>query len=60
MKRTKIKLFYGNSIGLEDKVNLFLKTLDYEQIEDIKVSSSKGNNNFITSTTILVIYTKEE
>lgn len=60
MKKVKTKLFYGNSIGLEDKVNSFLKTLDYEQIEDIKLSSSKGNNNFIMSTTILVIYAEEE
>lgn len=61
MKKSKIKLFYGNDMcKINDEVNSFLKTLDYNQIDDIKISSTQSASYFVINTTILVIYTEEE
>lgn len=45
---------------INDEVNSFLQTLDYNQIDYIKISSTQGANHFIMNTTILVMYTEEE
>lgn len=65
MKRLKSKIFsdHFNVASLENNLNAFLETLDYDQIEDVKFSSSQIGNyvgNYATNLAILVTYTEEE
>lgn len=65
MKKVKARMFYADTIdydsviNIENKLNEFLGTLDYNQIEDIKISSSPANS-YMSNLTILVTYTEEE
>lgn len=61
MKRLKSKIFsdYFSVANLENNLNAFLETLDYDQIEDVKFSSSQIDNH-TTNLAILVTYTEEE
>ena len=65
MKKVKAKIFYGdivdyqNVANVEIRLNEFLETLDYNQIEDIKITSTQANN-YRSNLTILVTYTEEE
>lgn len=65
MKKLKSKIFYANlvewqgAIDIESRLNEFLETLDYNQIEDIKISSSQANS-YKSNMVILVTYTEEE
>lgn len=61
MKRLKSKIFsdYFSVANLENNLNAFLETLDYDQIEDVKFSSSQIDN-YATNLAILVTYTEEE
>ena len=65
MKKVKARMFYADvndynsAINVENRLNEFLGTLDYNQIEDIKISSSPANS-YRSNLTILVIYTEEE
>lgn len=65
MKKLKSKIFYidlvdcQSTINVENRLNEFLGTLDYNQIEDIKISSSPANS-YRSNLTILVTYTQEE
>lgn len=65
MKKLKSKIFYVDlvdckgAINIESRLNEFLETLDYNQIEDIKISSSPANS-YRSNIIILVTYTEEE
>ena len=65
MKKVKARMFYADLsdydsvINVENRLNEFLGTLDYNQIEDIKISSSPANI-YMSNLTILVTYTEEE
>ena len=65
MKKVKARMFYADAIdydsviNVENKLNEFLGTLDYNQIEDIKISSSPANS-YMSNLTILITYTEEE
>lgn len=65
MKKLKSKIFYVDLVGcqgainIESRLNEFLETLDYNQIEDIKISSSPANS-YRSNMIILVTYTEEE
>lgn len=65
MKKLKSKIFYVDlvdrqgAINIESRLNEFLEALDYNQIEDIKISSSPANS-YRSNMIILVTYTEEE
>lgn len=65
MKKLKAKIFYVDlvdcqgAINIESRLNKFLETLDYNQIEDIKISSSPANS-YRSNMIIFVTYTEEE
>lgn len=65
MKKLKSKIFYVDlvdckgAINIESRLNEFLEALDYNQIEDIKISSSPANS-YRSNIIILVTYTEEE
>lgn len=65
MKKLKSKIFYvdladcQDTTNIESRLNEFLKTLDYNQIEDIRISSSPANS-YRSNVIILVTYTEEE
>lgn len=65
MKKLKSKIFYvdlaicQDTTNIESRLNKFLETLDYNQIEDIRISSSPVNS-YRSNLAILVTYTQEE
>lgn len=65
MKKLKSKIFYVDLVDCQDATNIesrlneFLETLDYNQIDDIKISSSPANS-YRSNMIILVTYTEEE